>query len=91
MPKPLKVPSLARSVQKPEKVSSLARSVPKPLMVAQAQACERAKGAQRASLVHFLRTSTDVVTHFFIHSMVVERWHVERSLIYHSLKLTKFA
>ena len=52
MPKPLKVPSLARSVQKPQKVPSLARSVPKPLMVAQAQACERAKGAQRASLVH---------------------------------------
>ena len=31
--KPLKVPSLARSVQKPLKVPSLARSVPKPLKV----------------------------------------------------------
>ena len=33
MPKPLKVPSLARSVQKPLKVPSLARSVLKPLKV----------------------------------------------------------
>ena len=33
MPKPLKVPSLARSVPKPLKVPSLARSVPKPLKV----------------------------------------------------------
>ena len=31
MPKPLNVPSLARSVPKPLKVPSLARSVPKPL------------------------------------------------------------
>ena len=31
--KPLKVPSLARSVPKPLKVPSLARSVPKPLNV----------------------------------------------------------
>ena len=52
VPKPLKVPSLARSVQKPLKVPSLARSVPKPLKVGQAQACERAKRAQRSSLVH---------------------------------------
>ena len=52
VPKPLKVPSLARSVQKPLKVPSLARSVLKPLKVGQAQACERAKRAQRASLVH---------------------------------------
>ena len=33
LPKPLKVPSFARSVPKPLKVSSLARSVPKPLKV----------------------------------------------------------
>ena len=33
MPKPLKVPSLARSVPKPLKVPSLARSVPKPLLI----------------------------------------------------------
>ena len=33
MPKPIKVPSLARSVSKPLKVPSLARSVPKPLKV----------------------------------------------------------
>ena len=33
MPKPLKVPSLARSVPKPVKVPSLARSVPMPLKV----------------------------------------------------------
>ena len=33
MPKPLKVPSLARSVAKPLKVPSLARSVPKPLLI----------------------------------------------------------
>ena len=33
VPKPLKVPSLARSVLKPLKVPSLARSVPKPLKV----------------------------------------------------------
>ena len=33
MPKPLKDPSLARSVQKPLKVPSLARSVLKPLKV----------------------------------------------------------
>ena len=33
VPKPLKVPSLARSVPKPLKVPSLARSVPKPLKV----------------------------------------------------------
>ena len=33
MPKPLKVPSLARSVPQPLKVPSLARSVPKPLKV----------------------------------------------------------
>ena len=33
MPKPLKVPSLARSVPKPLKVPSLARSVTKPLKV----------------------------------------------------------
>ena len=33
MPKPLKGPSLARSVPKPLKVPSLARSVPKPLKV----------------------------------------------------------
>jgi len=33
MPKPLKVPSVARSVPKPIKVPSLARSVPKPLKV----------------------------------------------------------
>ena len=33
MSKPLKVPSLARSVPKPLKVPSLARSVPKPLKV----------------------------------------------------------
>ena len=33
MPKPLKVPSLARSVPKPLKVPTLARSVPKPLKV----------------------------------------------------------
>ena len=52
VPKPLKVPSLARSVQKPLKVPSLARSVPKPLKMGQAQACEHAKRAQRASLVH---------------------------------------
>ena len=52
VPKPLKVPSLARSVQKPLKVPSLARSVPKSFNVGQAQACERAKRAQRASLVH---------------------------------------
>ena len=31
--KPLKVPSLARSVPKPLKVPSLARSVPKPLLI----------------------------------------------------------
>ena len=35
MPKPLKVPSLARSVLKPLKAPSLARSVPKPLKVRQ--------------------------------------------------------
>ena len=28
---------------------------------------------------YFLRTSTDAITNFFIHSMVVERWHLERS------------
>ena len=39
--KPLKVHSLARSVQKPLNVPSLARSVPKPLKMGQAQACER--------------------------------------------------
>ena len=33
MPKPLKAPSLARSVPKPLKVPSLARSVPKPLNI----------------------------------------------------------
>ena len=33
VPKPLKGPSLARSVPKPLKVPSLARSVPKPLKV----------------------------------------------------------
>ena len=33
MPKPLKAPSLARSVPKPLKVPSLARSVPKPLSI----------------------------------------------------------
>ena len=52
VPKPLKVSSLARSVQKPLKVPSLARSVPKPLKMGQAQACERAKRAKRATLVH---------------------------------------
>ena len=35
VPKPLKVPSLARSISKPLKVLSLARSVPKPLKVGQ--------------------------------------------------------
>ena len=52
VPKPLKAPSLARSVPKPLKAPSLSRSVPKPLKVEQAQACEFAKRAQRASLVH---------------------------------------
>ena len=33
VPKPLKVPSLARSVLKPLKEPSLARSVPKPLSI----------------------------------------------------------
>ena len=47
MPKPLKVPSLGRSVQKPQ-VPSLARSVPKPLKMGQAQACERAGGVGEA-------------------------------------------
>ena len=35
MPKPLKVPSLARSVPKPLKVPSLARSVPKAFKMGQ--------------------------------------------------------
>ena len=35
VPRPLKVPSLARSVSKPIKVPSLARSVPMPLKVGQ--------------------------------------------------------
>ena len=33
VPKPVKMPSLARSVAKPLKVPSLARSVPKPLLI----------------------------------------------------------
>ena len=31
---------------------------------------------------YFSRTSPDVVTHFFFHSIVVERWHLERSWFY---------
>ena len=43
MPKPLKVPSLARSVPKPLKVPSLARSVPKAFKMGQEGEGEGAK------------------------------------------------
>ena len=40
------------------------------------------RNASNSPSSYFLRTSPDVITHFFIHSRVVERWHLERSWLY---------